>query len=323
MAEDVHREGASEPIVFRPGDVLLMLDSSWARFREFFPVFERARGAGIPIYTVVYDLLPLTLPPGNFVEGGREWFNNWFDDAVSASDGLVCISKATADDVINYVSSMPKLASGLKIGYWHLGSDFSSTYMEGTPSAKTTEMASLPYLVMIGTIEPRKNHALALSAMEKLWEAGHELSLCIAGKEGWMVGELMERLRNHPLLGRRLFLIEGPSDSDIDFLYKNAAGLLFLSKGEGFGLPLVEAANHGIPIVCSDIPVLHEIAGQFATYVTLTDVASIATDLSTWWKNHNGGDLPNTSKMPRLSWEESAEALMDVVLDNNWLRAQQ
>lgn len=320
VAEDIQRQGVSAEIVFRQGDVLLMLDSSWGRFREFFPVFERARAAGVPIYTAVYDLLPLTLPPGNFVEGGPEWFSSWLRDAISASDGIVCISKATADDVTAYMSALPELTSIPKIGYWHLGADFSHGHMESCPSVQTAKVASLPYLVMIGTIEPRKNHALALSAMEKLWEGEHELGLCIAGKEGWMVGDLMERLRTHPLLGKRLFLIEGPNDSDIDFLYKNAVGLLFLSKGEGFGLPLVEAAHYGIPVVCSDIPVLREIAGDFATYVPLSDAASIAIDLGKWWKKHGAGKLPNTRRMPRLSWAESAEALMDVVLNNNWLK---
>lgn len=320
VVPEVESLGGPAQIVLRKGDVLLMLDSSWARFREFFPIFAQARTVGVPIYTAVYDLLPLTLPPGNFVDGGREWFKSWFDDAISVSDGIVCISKATADEVDGYLSSGPPMIRKPKIGYWHMGSDFHADDNKGSPSPRVSEMASRSYLVMIGTIEPRKNHALALGAMEKLWESGHELGLCIAGKAGWLLGGLMERLRGHPLAGKKLFLIEGPSDADIDFLYMHAAGLLFLSKGEGFGLPLVEAANHGTPIVCSDIPVFREIAGKFATYVTLGDEASISIDLRDWWKKYKAGKLPNTRDMPKLSWDESAEALMKVVLENNWIR---
>jgi len=93
------------------------------------------------------------------------------------------------------------------------------------------------------------------------------------GKAG-MVSDLMDRLRGHPMRGTRLFVLDAPSDQDVSFLYGHAAGLLYLSKGEGFGLPLLEAANHGTPIICSDIPVFHEIAGDFATYVVNRDPAS-------------------------------------------------
>ncbi len=311
------------PIRFQAGDVMLMLDSSWARYREFYPVFSKARASRVPIYTVVYDLLPIMLPSGNIVEGGKEWFQGWINDAVSASDGLICISRAVANDVIAYLDDLSELTISPKIAYWHLGSDFSTEHQGGDPSSNVANLASCPYLLMVGTIEPRKSHALALAAFERLWEQGHELRLCIVGKEGWMVGELMDRLRSHPLLGKKLFLIEGPSDIDMASLYKMAAGLLFLSKAEGFGLPLVEAANHGIPIVCSDIPVFHEIAGDFATYVALQNAVSVATDLDKWWEKRNSGKLPNTRDMPRLSWEQSAEALLDVVFNNNWIKDKQ
>ena len=172
---------------------------------------------------------------------------------------------------------------------------------------------------MVGTIEPRKSHALALDAMERLWAQGHELCLCIAGKEGWMVKELMEKLRSHPLAGSKLFLMEHPTDDEIDCLYAKASGLLFLSKGEGFGLPLVEAANHGTPIICSNIPVCHEIAGDFATYVSIENAGLLARELAAWWDRKLAQQLPDTSKMPRLTWEESTNALLNVVFDNNWM----
>jgi glycosyltransferase involved in cell wall biosynthesis len=314
------RQHLSEPVQFRRGDVLLMLDSSWARYREFFPAFEEARASRVPIYTVVYDLLPLTLPQGNIVDGGREWFRGWVRDAVTSSDGIVCISRTASDEVIAYLATIPDLATIPKMGFWHLGSDFPGRHTKGDAPSQFVDTVSRPYLLMVGTIEPRKNHELALAAMERLWERGHKLSLCIAGKEGWMVAELMARLRTHPLLGTKLFLIEGPTDSDMNALYESAAGLLFLSKGEGFGLPLVEAANHGVPIICSDIPVLHEIAGEFATYVALNDAASVAIELGKWWVSHNSGTLPNTRDMPKLSWEESAAELLHVVLGENWTR---
>ena len=172
---------------------------------------------------------------------------------------------------------------------------------------------------MMGTIEPRKSHALALAAMERLWESGSDLSLCIAGKEGWMVSELMVKLRAHPMNGKKLFLMEKVTDTEVARLYSHASGLLFLSKGEGFGLPLVEAANYGIPIVCSDIEVFNEIAGQYATYIQSDDPTVVASELAAWWEKYQANVLPDTRQMPRLTWEESASSLLRVVLDNEWI----
>ena len=91
------------PVEFMKGDVLLMLDSSWEKYTEFFPVFGLARLANAPIITVIYDLLPITLPSECFVQGGAEWFEEWFQKAVESSDSFLCISRATADEVIEYV----------------------------------------------------------------------------------------------------------------------------------------------------------------------------------------------------------------------------
>ena len=138
-----------------------------------------------------------------------------------------------------------------------------------------------------------------------------------------MVDKLMARLRTHPELGKRLFLYEAASDLEITHLYAHAAGLLFLSKGEGFGLPLVEAAHHGIAIICSDLPVFREIAGDYATYISATNPQETATEILDWWHHLQEGRLPDTVGMPRLTWEQSADALLNVIIDNNWLRTEQ
>lgn len=305
-------------IEFARGDVLLMLDSSWERYAEFHPVFDRARVANVPVITVIYDLLPIKFP-GCFADGGSKWFEGWFRDAVQSSDGLLCISRAVADETIDYVMRHCPEKRELEVGYWHLGSELPDVDTVSGRSDRVNEVQQKPYLLTVGTIEPRKSHALTLEAMEWLWARGVELSLCVAGKEGWKVGNLMERMRNHPELGKRLFLVEKPSDSEIAALYQGASGLIFLSVGEGFGLPLVEAAHYGIPIICSDIPVFREIAGEFATYIKLDMAPRVGEEILKWWSLRESGILPDTRNMPRLTWEESAAQMLEVVMGGNWL----
>jgi glycosyltransferase involved in cell wall biosynthesis len=305
------------PVHFRAGDHLLMLDSSWASYDQFAPAFAAARAKRVPIVTAIYDLLPINLPPGNFVEGGKEWFEGWLRRAIAASDGLVCISKAVADELIGFIEQHQLDRPGLKVGWWHLGST-PPTVEQPSSLSLVRNAALVPYCLMVGTIEPRKNHAMALDAFERLWAAGSDLKLVIAGKPGWMVDGLMARLRSHRELNKRLFLFEKINDAEIAHLYQNSAMLLFISKGEGFGLPLVEAAHHGKPLVCSRIPSFLEIAGEQAIYVTTDSATKLADELALAWHLCKSGKAPDSRTMPRLTWEESTDALLSVVVDENW-----
>lgn len=305
------------PVRFKDGDHLLMLDSSWAAYDKFAPVFTAAHAKRVQIVTAVYDLLPINLPPENFVEGAKEWFEGWLRRAIAASNGLVCISKAVADELIDYIEQHQLDRPGMKVGWWHLGS-FLPTVEPPSSSSLVSNAAMLPYCLMVGTIEPRKNHAMALDAFEMLWAAGSELKLVIAGKPGWMVDGLMARLRSHRELNKRLFLFEKINDAEISHLYRNTAMLLFISKGEGFGLPLVEAAHHGKPIVCSRIPSFLEIAGEDAIYVTTDSATKLADELALAWHLCKSGKAPDSRNMPLLTWEQSTDGLLSVVLDQKW-----
>jgi glycosyltransferase involved in cell wall biosynthesis len=306
----------AKPIDFRPGDHLLMLDSSWARYAEFTPVFARARAAGVPITTAVYDLLPLTLPPGNIVPGGKEWFEGWIRSAVEESDSLVCISRAVADDLIAHITANKLGKPGLKVGYWHLGANL-PVKVECAASSPVRQVVG-SYALMVGTLEPRKNHALAIDAFERLWQHGTDLSLVIAGRPGWMVDDLLQRIGCHKLRDKKLFFFENLVDADVQYLYRNATALLFPSKGEGFGLPLVEAAQHGTPIICADIPAFREISGTHATYVRIENADQLASGISDWCSRLGRGESMGSGDMPWLNWGQSTEALIDVVVGQKW-----
>jgi glycosyltransferase involved in cell wall biosynthesis len=305
-----------KPITFRSGDRLLMLDSSWAEYDQFAEIFQRARAAHVPITTAIYDLLPITLPPTDVVSGGKIWFEGWVRSAIAASDNLLCISRTIADELIAYMTQHDLGAPGLQVGYWHLGS--LPPLSPDQANSDSTLDAALPYALMVGTIEPRKNHELALNTFERLWQKGSKLSLAIAGRKGWLLEEFMNRLRNHPALGTTLFLFEDFDDTQIAELYRKASVFLFLSKGEGFGLPLVESASYGTPIICSDIAVFREIADGHATFVKTEDPNALAQDIEQWLAASAAKTSPCSTGMKRLTWEQSTEALIEVVVKNNW-----
>ena len=108
---------------------------------------------------------------------------------------------------------------------------------------------------MVGTIEPRKGHAVALTAFEKLWDEGSADELWIAGRRGWHVENLVERIKRHPQYNRKLRWVDSPNDDQLGSLYRQAAAVILASYAEGFGLPIVEAMRFGKPVIVSDLPV--------------------------------------------------------------------
>jgi len=317
---DCERGMLAEEVTPQWGDCLLMLDSSWERYEEFTPIFSEVRRACGVVYTAIYDLLPMRFP--QFWPAGAEpWFRGWLRRAIDESDGLVCISRAVADEVDAYVGQyLDQVDATKRLGFWHLGCNGVGPLEREDALTERVEAATRHprTLLMVGTLEPRKGHALALSAMESLWADGGDAQLCIAGKQGWLVEDLIERIRTHPELEQRLHYLEDATDGELVHCYRRSAALLMPSAGEGYGLPLVEAANFGTPIIASDLPVFREIAGPHATYFALGGAKELAEVLKRWLDLAVSGDVPSSSDMQRLTWEQSAEQLLDVILDNRW-----
>ena len=148
----------------------------------------------------------------------------------------------------------------------------------GLPAAGPFDLPGLdrsrPFFVTVGTIEPRKNHALLLDVWQALaarLPADAMPQLVIAGSRGWLNRDVFARLDARPP-----HMIEAPGlpDPALAGLLQASQGLLFPTLAEGFGLPPLEAAALGVPLIVSDLPVLRETLGDLAVYLSPTDVYS-------------------------------------------------
>jgi len=308
-----------EPIEYAPGDVFFGLDLQ----PQVVPVqrafYQTLRRQGVQVKFAVYDLL-CVLMPQYFPPGGAESFTRWLD-VVAESDGALCISKATSDELAEWVKKNgPARQRPFKIDWFHLGADVeSSEPTKGLPLDADIVLDCLrsrPTFLTVGTLEPRKGHVQVLDAFEQLWQTGIDLNLVIVGKQGWMVEALVDRLRAHPELNKRLLWLESISDEYLEKVYAASTCLIAASYGEGFGLPLIEAAQHKLPIIARDIPVFREVAGEHAYYFDGTAPGVLAHSIKTWLTLH-GADLhPKSNKMPWLTWRGSTKMLIQIITGN-------
>ncbi|WP_139112359.1 glycosyltransferase, partial [Acidithiobacillus thiooxidans] len=129
---------------------------------------------------------------------------------------------------------------------------------------------------------------------------------------------LARQLRRHPERNQHLFWLENASDSLLIELYKQSSVLLAASFAEGFGLPLIEAAYYGLPIIARDIPIFHEVAGEYAYYFPNTNSSDLAESIQHWLELDAQGNAPQSKGMPYLTWEQSTQQLLKVILEDNW-----
>jgi glycosyltransferase involved in cell wall biosynthesis len=314
------------------GDMLLGLDNSGHRLieAEAAGLFADYRNRGVAVYFTVHDLLPLRFPQ-YFPPASDKNYEKWLR-AVLKMDGALCVSRTVAADLRDWSGTGDSSRQRpFRIGWFHHGADIErASPTRGLPSGAAQDLAafaSRPSFLMVGTIEPRKGHMQVLDAFDQLWSQGLDVNLTIAGAEGWRhlpkatrrtIPQIVARLRSHPERERRLFWVNGPSDEYLEKIYAASSCLIAASEDEGFGLPLIEAARHRLPIMARDIPVFREVAGEHAFYFRGEKPDALAHVVKEWLALYDQGKQPKSNSMPWMTWAQTAERLKEILLRGDW-----
>lgn len=305
-------------IEWRAGDVFLGLDLQHHITRAQRPELDLMRTCGVCVLFVVYDLLPIWFPefwPDG--HGMRCQHEEWLEE-VARYDGAICISDAVAQELRSWLDSRDiSRLRPFSIQWFHLGADIENSLpSQGLPddaSVVLRQLGSRRTFLAVGTLEPRKGLGQILSAIELLWGQGIEINLVLVGKQGWLVDDLCQRLAIHPELGCRLHWLQGISDEYLDQIYCASTCLIAASYGEGFGLPLIEAAAHSLPIIARDIPVFREVAGAGATYFVGSQPNELADAVLKWLAQYQRDAHPKSDGIKRLTWAESRAQLVHCI----------
>ncbi|QAU24985.1 glycosyltransferase [Dyella sp. M7H15-1] len=297
------------------GDVFLGLDWVADVLPANTALLDAWRACGVKMLFVVYDLLPVRMPH-HFPDFISPMHASWLQCIGHYADALVGISKAVIEDLRDwYDDHPPERRTPLELGYFYPGNDPAATRPTlGLPkeaSRLLRRLTDTPSFLMIGTVEPRKGHAFVLDAFERFWASGGLANLVIVGRHGWMSDALGERLRARAASDARLIWIEQASDEYLEQLYGVARALIAASEGEGFGLPLVEAARRGLPVIARDIPVFREVSDGLAYYFDGHDADSLVDILGVVLTSEKFAQAREPSSS--LSWKATTSRLCELI----------
>jgi glycosyltransferase involved in cell wall biosynthesis len=289
------------------GDVFLGLDLCCSDIIEQTEYLEFAHAQGVKILFLVHDLLPVAQPSW-FPLGVKSGFEAWLK-VISRFDGAICVSAETAKQLrLWQTENLKNLGNIFGIHVCHNGVDRMTELSTGQRSeVAITNFASLkqrPTFLMVGTLEPRKGYSQVLDAFDRLWVEDGDYNLIFVGKEGWQVESLVARVLSHTEYMSRLHWYQDLNDDSLVVLYEQSTCLIAASEGEGFGLPLIEAAQFGLPIIARDIPVFREVAEDAAYFFKASNGAELARVIESWLELFVAAKAPASKHLSYLSWDQ-------------------
>ena len=294
-------------VTLEHGDVLVLLDSSWNT--SMWDTVDACRRRGVFVVVVIYDLIPL-LHPRFCTPSVVHAFTGWLGKAVMRADALIGISHTIAIDIQRDLGRFLDMPQPLpRISYFWLGSELDGDCGDQQrvgPDLLAVCASERPTYVYVSTIEPRKNHGYALAAFDALWRSGVAANFVIVGRIGWHCADFVREVHGHEQYGKQLFMFNNVDDNGLAHIYATVRGLIFTSFAEGFGLPVIEGLQRGLPVFASDIAVFREIGQSGVHFVDLADPASLADALATHIRT---GAQRLAEPVAWLTWQQSLQQL--------------
>jgi glycosyltransferase involved in cell wall biosynthesis len=294
------------------GNVLLLLDASWW-IPEIWAATERFKAMGGYVIGVIHDLVPVT-HPHTTDETLTIIFAEWLENLLRVTDSIITVSRTVHHQLEVYLQATGWSSNGkpsIPISFFYHGSELDLIDTSKPPRQHIQDIFSpqTPTFIVVGTIEPRKNPAFTLAAFDAAWRDGVEAKLVIIGRHAWKSDDFLNCVRTHPLFMTKLFLLRDVTDEELDYAYRHASALIIPSQIEGFGLPVAEAFQRGLPVMCSDIPVFREIADGRAIFFGLEDAKNLTEALKQFVQQADPTQPKKCSQLNWQTWRQSAEQL--------------
>lgn len=259
-----------------------------------------------PLVVTVHDVAFLRTPE-HFTAHGVAFFQRALDTVRRDADLVVVPSEVTRADCVDAGIDADRLR------VVHHGTVPWTRSAADVAAFRSAHGLRRDFVLWCGTLEPRKNVGAVLGAFERLLAEGSDLDLVLVGPTGW--GGTSDEVRRavDALPADRVHVLGRLDDADLQSAYAAAAVFCFPSLWEGFGMPVLEAMNHGTPVVTSRGTSMAEVSGDGALLVDPLDTAQIAAAVREA-AGEQGASLGAAGRVnaARYTWEASAAAHVEV-----------
>ncbi len=254
----------------------------------------------------VHDLSFLHYPE-HFVPKLVQYLTQVVSRSAARADLVLADSEATRSDIIASLGVAP---ARIEVLYGGVDSRFCPQPDPGEAERLRARygLDERPYVLSVGTVQPRKNYVRLIKAFAQL--RASRLQLVIAGGMGWLYQDILAEAEKHAGSVRLLGFVD---DGDLPALYRNASLLAFPSLYEGFGLPVLEAMACGVPVICSDVSSLPEVAGDAALLVDPLATAGLTEALARVLEDaglRRQMISKGLAQAARFTWEQAARQLL-------------
>ncbi|WP_439524507.1 glycosyltransferase family 4 protein [Marivita sp.] len=260
--------------VAQPGDTICGLGAIWGR-GKVESAFRSASEAGVRVFLLVHDLIPMKLPEQADPRAARS-YHRWLVASAEYVTGYLANSKTTAADLRGFLAEQ-----GLE-GTVHvtpLAQAGVGIEVDAPPalSPLVHEATTVPYVLCVGTIEPRKNLWRLVQVWARL-SRRNDLEmprLVLAGKRGWLTTGFLDMLERTGGLGGWVIWLDAPDDGELDHLYRHCLFTATVSLYEGWGLPIGEGLSYGKTGVVSQTSSMPEVGGDMVAYCDPASMQSV------------------------------------------------
>ncbi|MBW7960121.1 hypothetical protein B6D29_01380 [Microgenomates bacterium UTCPR1] len=276
----------------------------------FSPAHYLPRFCPVPSVVTIHDLSYINYPK-DFLKKDLFQLKNWTKYSVKQARKIIAVSKTTKKDVMkNYQVPDDKVVVVYNGGV--------STSYTLTPSLKDNNVNN-PYLLYVGTLQPRKNITTLILAFNEIKKIFPEFKLTIAGKKGWLFNEIF-KLIDELGLETDVYFTDYVTDNQLSYLYKNAFCFVLPSFYEGFGIPVLEAMSFDCPVIASFSSSLPEIGGDACLYFDPKNPLNLVEKIKTLIENNKlRSDLikKGRARVRQFSWDKCGEETLKIILTNN------
>jgi glycosyltransferase involved in cell wall biosynthesis len=266
-------------------------------------VIERLKRQGVRFVCLVHDLIPIQLPEYVRPRAADRHLRR-IDTVARLSDGIIVNSEATRASLAPYLGQRRPPMVVAQLG------------VNPQPAAPDGAAAGPPYFVCLGTLEPRKNHLLLLNIWRRLACEGAPPRLLLAGRRGWENENAWDMLDRCQAFAGVVEQRRDMSDQAVRGALLGARALLFPSFAEGYGLPLAEALALGVPVLCSDLPVLREVGGAVPEYLDPLDGVGWMQAVQAYARPdapRRAAQLARMAHWPAPSWDGHVRQALDLI----------